>query len=64
MTMTPNEVIELAQSVLRLRKEGQEEQAKAKLAHLGREEHARVTRCITELESNPPDAVVIKDKYD
>ena len=56
--MTSDEVLRLAQSVLRLRKEGQEEQAKAKLAHLGPKEHDRVTRCITELESDPPDTVV------
>ena len=64
MTMTWNDVLELAQCVRRLRKEGQEEQAKAKLAHLGPKEHDRVTRCITELESDPPDTVVIKGVHD
>ena len=59
--MTSDEVLRLAQSVLRLRKEGQEEQAKAKLADLEPKEHDRVTRCIAELESNPPDAAEVKD---
>ena len=55
--MTPDAVMKLAQSVLRLRAEGKEEQAKAKLAHLSRREHDRVTLCITQLERNPPDGV-------
>ena len=61
--MTHQDVMTLAENVLRLRAEGKDEQATAELSHLCKADHGRVTLFIAQLEANPPGAVKPKDLY-